>query len=373
LVRLFIQNKNTKIVRGTPNPLIFLFLILSVLSVSILTSSALAQQQTNLTNSNITSLTPSTISLADNFSSLQVNYYTVPDNARGPAIPEKGYVVESLGGGLYFLSNGAYNTMFMVTEGGVIVVDAPPVIGDKYLQAISEVSDKPVRYFVYSHAHKDHVGAANIFPDNTTYIAQEETAKLLRQANDSNRPLPNITFTDRFEIRVGNEPVLELAYHGVNHEAGNIYIYAPKQKALMFVDVVYPGWVPFDRLGGSENVTGFMATPGEITANYKVDKFIGGHLTRIGTMKDIVTQKEFISDLKATAQQVLRNVSFGDIAKAVGPTNPGNPWAITNSYLEVMTKQCTMQLADKWKDRLGGVDIYLDDNCAAMLKSLRLD
>ncbi len=351
----------------------FIFLILSVFSISILTSIALAQQQqSNITNSNNASSTSNSTSLA-NSSSPRVNYHPVPDNAIGPAIPEKGYVVEQLGDGLYFLSNGAYNTMFMVTDGGVIAIDAPPAIGDKYLQAILEVTDKPVRYFIYSHTHKDHVGAAHLFPDNATYIAQEETANQLRLANDSNRPLPNITFTDKYEIRVDNEPVLKLDYPGVTHEAGNIYIYAPNQKALMFVDVIYPGWVPFDGLGGSENVTGFMNTTDEIAKNYKVDKFIGGHLTRIGSIEDLKTQKEFLSDLKTTAQQVQKDVSIGNIAKVIGPSNPGNPWAITNSYLEEMTNQCTDQLTDKWKDRLGGVDIFLDDNCAAMLKSLSID
>lgn len=125
-------------------------------------------------------------------------------------------------------------------------------------------------------------------------------------------------------------------------------------------------------VGGSENVTGFMDTPDEITNNYNVDKFIGGHLARIGSVEDIGAQKEFMLDLKTTAQKVLKSVSFADMAEVVGPSNHGNPWAITNSYLEEMTNQCTDQLADKWKNRLGGVDIFLDDDCAAMLKSLRI-
>lgn len=50
----------------------------------------------------------------------------VPENARGPAIPkDKGYLIQDLGDNLYFLTNGAYNTMFMVTDEGVIAVDAP--------------------------------------------------------------------------------------------------------------------------------------------------------------------------------------------------------------------------------------------------------
>jgi hypothetical protein len=77
--------------------------------------------------------------------------------------------------------------------------------------------------------------------------------------------------------------------------------------------------------------------------------------------------------LKVIGQQTLKNISFSDIAKIVGPSNPGNPWAVTNSYQDAMTNQCQEQMTNKWKDRLGGIDIFLDDNCAAMLRSLRLD
>ena len=86
----------------------------------------------------------------------------------------------------------------------------------------------------------------------------------------------------------------------------------------MFVDVIYPGWVPFDGLGGSENVTGFIGMTNKIMNDYNLTNFIGGHLTRIGTIDDIKTQQEFISDLKSISQQVLKNVSFADIAKVVG-------------------------------------------------------
>jgi glyoxylase-like metal-dependent hydrolase (beta-lactamase superfamily II) len=312
-------------------------------------------------------------SALSNSTMLKTDYAPVPENARGPTIPEKGYVIEDLGENLYFLSNGAYNTIFMVTNNGVIAIDAPPAIGENYLKAISEVTDNPVTHFIYSHTHTDHVGAANIFPDNATYIAHEDTANQLKLSNDTNRPLPNITFTDGYDLKVGNETVLSLGYHGVTHEPGNIFMYAPKQKTLMLVDVIYPGWVPFDGLGGSENITGFIEVPNTIMNNYDLENFVGGHLTRLGTVDDIRMHQEFIQDLKATAQQVLQNVSFGDIAKVVGPANPGNPWSTTNTYLEAINQQCTKEMSDKWQNRLGGVDIFMDDNCAAMLKSLRLD
>ncbi len=312
-------------------------------------------------------------SSSNSTSSLRTEYAPLPENARGPTIPEKGYIVEQLGENLYFLHNGAYNTIFMVTEEGVIAIDAPPAIGQNYLNAISEVTNKTVTHFIYSHTHKDHVGAASIFPDNATYIAHEDTASQLRIANDPGRPVPNVTFADTYNVRIGNETVLRLDYPGVTHEPGNIFIYAPAQQTLMFVDVVYPGWVPFDGLGGAENVTGFIQAADMMMNNYNFDKFVAGHLTRLGTVDDIRTHQEFIQDLHMTAQQVLQNVSFADIAIVVGPSNPGNPWATTNTYLETMTEQCTNLMSEKWQNRLGGVDIFMDDNCAAMLRSLSVD
>ena len=72
--------------------------------------------------------------------------------------------------------------MFMVTDKGVVAVDAPQTIGNNYLKAISEVTNKPVTYVIYSHAHLDLFGSANIFPKNATYIAQDETTAELKRA-----------------------------------------------------------------------------------------------------------------------------------------------------------------------------------------------
>jgi hypothetical protein len=182
--------------------LIFTFNILQFFSQQQY-QNAIAQQQTNnettSSNSNNTNVTTKG---------------SIPENARGPAITQdKGYLIQELGDNLYFLTNGAYNTMFMVTDGGVIAVDAPPAIGDNYLKAIAEVTDKPVKYVVYSHSHADHIGAANIFPDNATYIAHANTAAQLRLANDSHRPIPTVTFTDNYELDSGNQSLL-LNYHG---------------------------------------------------------------------------------------------------------------------------------------------------------------
>jgi len=96
----------------------------------------------------------------------------VPVAAKGPTISAKGYLVQQIRDHLYWVTDGSYNTMFLVTDKGVVAVDAPPTIGKNYLKAIAEVTNKPVTYVIYSHAHLDHIGAAGMFPRNATFIAQ---------------------------------------------------------------------------------------------------------------------------------------------------------------------------------------------------------
>src|SRR4051812_49232569 len=55
----------------------------------------------------------------------------VPEASRGPAIPEVGYLVEEIRDGLYWVTDGAYQAMFLTTGEGVILVDAPPSLGPK--------------------------------------------------------------------------------------------------------------------------------------------------------------------------------------------------------------------------------------------------
>src|SRR5258707_12358088 len=51
----------------------------------------------------------------------------VPDSAKGPAVDAaKGYRLQRLGRNLYTVTENAYQSMFLVHESGVVVVDAPP-------------------------------------------------------------------------------------------------------------------------------------------------------------------------------------------------------------------------------------------------------
>lgn len=195
--------------------------------------------------------------------------------------PDKGYFVQEVRGGLYWVTDGLYNTMFLVSSKGDIVVDPLPNLGPRYSKAIAEVTDKPVTHVIYSHEHTDHIGAAHLFPKDTVYIAHQETAAILARRRDPRRPVPTVTFDKTYTVTVGDQTLVR-DYKGPNHEPGNIFIHAPRQKVLMLVDVVYPGWMPYKNLGIAEDVPGYIQSHHDALA-YDFDVLVAGHVDRLGT------------------------------------------------------------------------------------------
>jgi len=281
---------------------------------------------------------------------------SIPENAKGPAIDfEKGYLVQEIKDGLYWLTDGSYQTMFLTTGEGVIAIDAPPSIGEKYLQAISEVTDEPV-------------GTASIFPSDATYIAHEETTAKLTSSTNQNVPIPTVTFSDDYTLEVGSQ-TLELSYKGPIHTPGNIFIYAPEQKVLMLVDVVFPGWSPFKNLALAEDVPAYLDAH-NLILEYDFDSYIGGHVTRLGTSEDVETQKEYLQDIQDNVQLASQTVDFFAIAQQTGFENP---WLLVDTYLDAISQTCADATIPDWVDRLGGVEEFTDDHCFSLYESQRID
>ncbi len=292
----------------------------------------------------------------------------VPANAIGQAIPEKGYFVEEINDGLYWVTDGLYQAMFLVSDDGVILVDAPPSIGQNLVNAISDVTTQSVTHFVYSHHHADHVDAAHLFSD-ATFIAQSEAAQKLAKINDPDRPIPDVTFDENYTLTVGNQ-TLHLSYPGTNHSPGNIFAYAPQQKVLMLVDVVFPGWTPFKDLAIAEDVPAFIEIHDDIL-KFDFDVLVSGHLTRLGTPEDVQAQKEYITDIQNNLFVAVSTVNFADAFTR--SANPQDVWLVFDDYLDEVTSMCADMTIPKWRDTLGAVETFTITHCDTLFDSLRVD
>jgi glyoxylase-like metal-dependent hydrolase (beta-lactamase superfamily II) len=292
----------------------------------------------------------------------------VPDIAKGHAVPQAGYVLDEIADGIFWIGDGSYQTMFVVTDEGVIAVDAPPTLGGNILRAIDRVTTKPVTHVVYSHHHSDHCGAMSIYPDSAIRYAQRATAQRLEILRDPHRPLPTKLFDDGTTIDAGDHS-LELTYPGPNHSEGNSFIHAPNPRVLMLVDVVFPGWVPFSNLALSAFVPGYI----EVTRRaleFDFDHLVSGHVTRPGTPEDVRVQLDYLMDLRLTAESALSSV---DLSATMAPVDTGNAWAVFRAYLDAVAAETADELVPRWKDRLGGADVFTLPNAWAMAEALRLD
>jgi glyoxylase-like metal-dependent hydrolase (beta-lactamase superfamily II) len=296
-------------------------------------------------------------------------YFDVPDSAKGPSVdPAKGYRTQHLGEGVYMITDGAYQSMFMTYEDGVVVVDAPPSYASRIPNAIAEITAKPITHLVYSHSHSDHIGGATSLGAKPVIIAHADTNRLLARDNDPNRPIATTTFDTEFRLSVGTQ-VLELSYHGNAHVPGNIFIYAPKQRVLMVVDIVFPGWMPWRRFAVAQDVPGYFEQVEKIS-NWNFSTLVAGHVARTGTRADVAIQLAFMEDLKAAAHRALKRATPGE---GLNPVDRGNPWAVFDHYIDRVALDCVNQLTPKWSTKLAAFDVYIWDQCYAMEQSLRID
>jgi glyoxylase-like metal-dependent hydrolase (beta-lactamase superfamily II) len=299
------------------------------------------------------------------------NYLPINESAKGPAVdPAKGYRIQELGKGLYMITDNAYQSIFMVYEKGTVLVDVPPSYAGKIVQAIAEITDKPITHLIYSHNHIDHIGGAGSLGlgKQVIIIAHEETKRLLLRAKDPNRPLPTVTFQDAYTLRLGSQ-TLELSYHGLAHELGNIFIYAPAQKTLMLVDVVFPGWMPWRRFALAKDIPGYFAQVDQIN-RMPWEILVGGHVARTGTHADVALQLDFMKDLKSAALKALQTTPPGE---EMNPADKANPWAVFDNYIDRVVIKCVNELTPKWSTRLAAFDVYIWDQCYAMEQSLRIE
>src|ERR1700737_1854075 len=129
---------------------------------------------------------------------------------------------------VYIFRNVNHQSMFIVTSDGVLATDpiayGRPTGGQAYVDAIKKITDKPIKYLIYSHHHYDHIAGGKAFKDaGATIVAHKKVTEHLAPLKDPNTPLPDQTIGDKRVIKLGDTSV-ELLYLGPNHSDSNLVI-----------------------------------------------------------------------------------------------------------------------------------------------------
>ena len=222
---------------------------------------------------------------------------------------------------VYIFRNGGHQSMFIVTKDGVIATDpiayGRPTGGQTYVDEIKKVTDKPIKYLIYSHHHYDHIAGGQAFKAaGAKIIAHRNVTKHLAPLKDPNTPLPDETFATSKTIALGGT-TLELNYLGPNHSDSNLVMRLPKEKIVFIVDTLPVGTVP------GRGMIDFY--PIETEAFIKKvlalqwDRLIPGHPGapngRLGTRKDVEDQLTLLQDASAEMKKLAQDGKCWDTAE----------------------------------------------------------
>jgi glyoxylase-like metal-dependent hydrolase (beta-lactamase superfamily II) len=288
--------------------------------------------------------------------------------------PSTGYAVHSVGGVVYVMSDNGWQSAWLVTDDGVIVFDAPASFGKSIPSEIAKVTNKPIKTLVYSHIHKDHIGGSAAFKNvpGLQIVATEPVADFLKEQQDPDRLIPNVTFGSKKTIILGGKTV-ELTRHFYHSNTGDLFIYVPSAKFMMAIDCVTAGYAPFQGFDITENFGEYLEVFDELLA-YDFDTFVGGHLTDIGSKKDVLETKEFTYDVYNTVKRIHNSLNQpAVVAQAAKYCGPDNEFLLFKVVLDRVTYDSITELQPRWINRLAGVDVWLESHVRTAILYVRWD
>ncbi len=157
------------------------------------------------------------------------------------------------------------NVGCIVTDDGVVLVDAPFVPSQAKEWGNIARSKGELRYFVCTHAHPDHIGGYGFFPEakiiSHTSIREEfsrypehfkEFMAAVGKDDDMNfdgyhGQEPLITYTDRFSLILGHRQIDFLSADG--HTRNHTMVWLPDEHVLFTGDNVVNQWPPMCHQG----------------------------------------------------------------------------------------------------------------------------
>jgi glyoxylase-like metal-dependent hydrolase (beta-lactamase superfamily II) len=289
--------------------------------------------------------------------------------------------IERINGDVYRAMNNNHGTVFMVTPEGIILADPINVDFAKWLKTELATRFKvPVRYVVYSHHHWDHASGGEVFADTARFVGHanmlshlamppasttlsqvigqyQPVAKADANGNgviertespanfdafDANRdgrlsgaevvrgPVsfvrpPEITYTDRMQIRLGGKRV-DLNWVGeMNHSKDSSFIAFPDDSVLFVVDFVTFGRLP-NREMDYENgqFKEWMAAIHQAEKLAAGFKFVATGHGPVGTVKDVTAWRQYFEKLRdavaaglaagQTLEQMQQNIKMSEFS-----------------------------------------------------------
>lgn len=316
----------------------------------------------------------------------------IPVRSLLPQIPEEGFMLQRLRRDVWLYNDGNYNSIVIATSKRLVLIDFADSFSSntnngtrtRLTDAVDRVlgNRSPKRVdMIYSHAHFDHIGAAQRFftyakarfPDARFVIWGTEEVKNLIAASRTNRAVkPTVLIKHPGAVlRVRKSLHINMSILG-GHSQEDLMINIPrvrKQPSILFVvDMVFPRWVMPFNLAITQDVRALIRSH-KMILDEEFDVLVGGHL-QVGFREDVLTNLEYLRDLLRITKEAPASVSRLTFFQA-GVTRAddrrerefGNLWWTIRLARELEIDVCYRRMIEKWGCRLAAVDVHLRGHC----------
>ncbi|WP_108862422.1 MBL fold metallo-hydrolase [Ruegeria sp. Alg231-54] len=201
-------------------------------------------------------------------------------------------------GNVYYLQNGSYNSLVVVTEEGTLVVDPNGRTAQQLQDNLPALTDQPVTHLIFSHSHGDHASGGDVYGDDVQAIAHSNAPATLGGVG------LDAQFDQEHSVQLGKNTI-ELTYLGSGDEEDMIATVVRPENVVFLVDVAAPERMFYTSLGG-DNVEGWYQQI--LTAEaLEFDIFVPGH-GRVGNHDDLTNVRLYMEELRA---DVLKGLQAG--------------------------------------------------------------
>ncbi|WP_297653141.1 MBL fold metallo-hydrolase [Hydrogenophaga sp.] len=254
-----------------------------------------------------------------------------------------------------FISNAG----FVITPGGVVVIDAlgSPRLAERLTRLIGQLTDQPVTHVILTHYHADHIyglqhfkalGAQIIAHGASREYIQSDTARLRLEASRTDlapwidaqtRIVPADVWIDGpTALKVGGV-VFDLVPVGPSHTPEDLAVFVPSEKVLYAGDLFFNGRLPFV---GQANSRQWILSLDRLLA-FDARTVVPGHgAASTDPKKDIATTRDYLRHLRQSMGDAVENfVPFEEAYEktdwsafsAIPMFGPANRMNAYNTYL----------------------------------------
>lgn len=181
----------------------------------------------------------------------------------------------------------------IIGESGVLLVDAKmnEESVNQTIEAVNELTDRPIKYLVNTHSDGDHIMGNRYFPASVTFIAHENCRDDFFKENfgresDWGEPeyypfTPEITFQENLNLWLGKDKI-ELHYFGAGHTTGDLVVYFPQDKIAFLGDQYFATRPQLIHSNKNGNSFEHVKTLTEMLETLDAETFLSGHSDPVG-------------------------------------------------------------------------------------------